>query len=203
LNARLRKEAPKSRSPWRRRLRTRLRMLWHSLLVLHDTPHRIALGAAIGTFVSFLPCVGIQMILGAVVTLAFRGNLLASVPPAWITNPLTMGPIFYGTYRLGAVFTGGHKTWTEVKSTMAGITDHFGEHGLWEGVKFLIDELGSGFFWPMLIGGVIVGCTLAVTFYFLIKRAVRLYQDRRILNQRKWMRVGEPGPGSDVDQGDP
>lgn len=63
---------------------------------------RSASGAfAVGIWVAFIP-VPFQMALSAAFAVLFRVNLPLSVALVWLTNPLTMPPIFYATYRLGA-----------------------------------------------------------------------------------------------------
>lgn len=54
----------------------------------------------IGLFVALLPLPG-QTILGVLLALAFRVNVPIAAIATWITNPVTMGPIFYSTYGLG------------------------------------------------------------------------------------------------------
>lgn len=56
---------------------------------------------SVGLFCAFVP-VPFQMLLAAGIALVFRVNLPLSVALVWITNPITMPPIFYGTYVLGA-----------------------------------------------------------------------------------------------------
>ena len=49
-------------------------------MVIQDSPHRIAWGVAIGTVVAYLPIVGIQMVIGAIICYIMRANVLASIP---------------------------------------------------------------------------------------------------------------------------
>ncbi|BAS67990.1 MAG: DUF2062 domain-containing protein [Gammaproteobacteria bacterium] len=56
---------------------------------------------AVGLFCAFVP-VPFQMLLAAPAAVVFSANLPISVALVWITNPLTMPPIFYGCYKLGA-----------------------------------------------------------------------------------------------------
>lgn len=56
---------------------------------------------AIGLFMAFVP-IPFQMIPAAACAILFRVNLPIAVALVWITNPFTMPPVFYFTYRIGA-----------------------------------------------------------------------------------------------------
>ena len=69
--------------------------LWH-------LNRRSAAGAvAVGLFCAWMP-IPFQMLLAAIIAMIFTVNLPLSVALVWISNPLTMPPLFYGAYRLGA-----------------------------------------------------------------------------------------------------
>jgi len=55
----------------------------------------------VGLFFAFWP-VPFQMVLAAAGALIFRVNLPVSVALVWITNPITMPPIFYFAYLVGS-----------------------------------------------------------------------------------------------------
>ena len=61
----------------------------------------IAKAFAVGLFFAFIP-VPFQMLLAAPSAVIFSANLPISVALVWITNPLTMPPIYYACYKLGA-----------------------------------------------------------------------------------------------------
>ncbi|MBC8493714.1 MAG: DUF2062 domain-containing protein [Candidatus Thioglobus sp.] len=65
----------------------------------------IARAFAVGLFCAFIP-VPFQMLLAAPGAVIFSANLPLSIALVWITNPLTMPPIFYGCYKLGAWILG-------------------------------------------------------------------------------------------------
>lgn len=55
----------------------------------------------IGSIVSLIPLLGIQLLVGAACAIVGRCNLPIVAALAFVTNPLTSPPIYYGTYRLG------------------------------------------------------------------------------------------------------
>ena len=68
--------------------------LWH-------LSRRSAAGAvAIGFFCACTP-IPFQMVLAALLAILFRAHLPLSVSLVWLSNPLTMGPIFYAAYKIG------------------------------------------------------------------------------------------------------
>ena len=76
------------------------------LLHADDPPHRLALGAAIGMFVTFLPLIGFQMALVVVLATLLRANKAVGLPIVWITNPATIVPVFYACYVIGRLMLG-------------------------------------------------------------------------------------------------
>jgi len=57
-------------------------------------------GFAAGLFIAFLPFPG-HTLLGALTALALRINIPVTAVSTWVSNPLTMGPMYYMAYRLG------------------------------------------------------------------------------------------------------
>lgn len=84
----------------RRELRFLGRLLDDPFL-LHLNRRSVSGACALGLFVAFLPIPG-QMPLAAGIAVLLRVNLMLSVMMVWVTNPITMPPIFYFCYRLGA-----------------------------------------------------------------------------------------------------
>nr|VFK45624.1 MAG: hypothetical protein BECKTC1821E_GA0114239_10523 [Candidatus Kentron sp. TC]VFK46523.1 MAG: hypothetical protein BECKTC1821D_GA0114238_103216 [Candidatus Kentron sp. TC]VFK53320.1 MAG: hypothetical protein BECKTC1821F_GA0114240_1002103 [Candidatus Kentron sp. TC] len=62
----------------------------------------VAQGASVGIFIAFTP-VPFQMLLAAAVAIAIGCNLPIAVAFVWISNPITIPPIFYAAYKVGAV----------------------------------------------------------------------------------------------------
>jgi len=65
----------------------------------------IAKAFAIGLFCAFLPIPG-HTILVAILSMMLSANILLSILVVWVNNPITMLPIYYFTYKIGASIIG-------------------------------------------------------------------------------------------------
>jgi len=74
--------------------------------VMHDTKlwgfkrSSVAKGCAVGLFCCMIP-MPLQMLLAALIALSWGANIPLSVALVWISNPLTMAPMFYANYKFG------------------------------------------------------------------------------------------------------
>jgi len=55
----------------------------------------------LGLIVAFMPLVGLQMLIVFFIALWFRANLPVIVAVQWVSNPFTMGPIYFADYQIG------------------------------------------------------------------------------------------------------
>ncbi len=122
-----------------------------------------------GIWIAMLPIVGIQMIVVFFLALIVRANLPLIVALQWISNPLTMAPIYFADYEIGLLIL-----------ELFGID--YGRNKLltaefdWSGMEFadlweLVDT-----FPPMMVGGSVVGISLGVLAVFLYKAMAKLYK---------------------------
>lgn len=143
--------------------------------MLDDTAHSIALGTAIGMFIALTPTVGIQMLIvicfAFVTRPLFRFNQIASLITVYISNPLTMIPIYWFDYKVGTYYVGGSMNQKE----FAKIFEFEGFSGWWETVKQLILEVGS----PLIIGSLIVATFCSLVTYPIMLRLVMHFQKMR------------------------
>jgi uncharacterized protein (DUF2062 family) len=77
----------------------------HRPSLWHLNRRSIAKAFAIGLFCTWLP-IPFQTVLAAFLAVLFCANLPLSVVLVFISNPLTMPPMFYFAYRLGAFLMG-------------------------------------------------------------------------------------------------
>jgi len=69
--------------------------------LFHLNRHSVSLAFFVGIFIAFLP-IPSQMIVAALISLWVRCNLPIAISLVWITNPITMAPIFLGNYLVGS-----------------------------------------------------------------------------------------------------
>ena len=147
------------------------------VLHVNDTPHRIALGVAIGIFVTWTPTIGFQMLLTVALAWLLRANKLVGVPFVWISNPLTMVPIYLPNFALGRwLLRNNYESPDFAKALTVG-------GGSW--LEAWLNRTSAWWsetmkvFAPLWLGSLIVGLVLGVTTYFLIRYAVVAYRRHR------------------------
>ncbi|MEO7557633.1 MAG: DUF2062 domain-containing protein [Gammaproteobacteria bacterium] len=79
--------------------------LLHSPNLWHLNRRSVSRAVALGLFMAFVP-IPFQTVPAAALAIMFQFNLPITVALVWITNPLTMAPIFYFVYKLGSVMLG-------------------------------------------------------------------------------------------------
>ena len=137
------------------------RMLLRTILQLDDTPHSIALGTAIGMWLGMTPTVGIQM--GLVMLFAFlsrplfRFNVMAAIVTVYVSNPITMVPIYWFNYKVGTLFIKGMVS----KEHFSGVMKSDQIRDSWTAVLTLIKDLG----WPLVLGSLIVATICSLMTY--------------------------------------
>ena len=99
----------------------------HEPNLWHLNRRSVSLAFAVGLFVAWIPTPG-QMAIAAVAAFYFRANLPISVALVWITNPLTMPPMFYFAYTLGSWTLGQVGPAANFELTVESITNLFTEN---------------------------------------------------------------------------
>ncbi len=76
--------------------------LLHDPNLWHINRHSLSNGMAVGLFAAIIP-LPFQMLWAAILSIIFRGNLPLAVVLVWLTNPITVPPLYYVSYHLGAI----------------------------------------------------------------------------------------------------
>ena len=168
-----------------RRLR---RFFIYRVLHVDDTPHRIALGIAVGIFITWTPTFGMQMILTVLISALVGANKFVGVPFVWISNPFTAGLVYGPNYFIGSYLLGGNYNWSKFFDA-TGAAMNFS--GGWVARIQSWWTATSEILLPLWLGSVIVAVTLAVLTYFTISYIVTAYRQR---THRRGLRVKGPQP---------
>ncbi len=142
-----------------------LKKTFDRFIRIRGTPREIALGFAMGIFISLTPTMGIQIWTALFLAALFKLNKIAAVAGVWITNPLT-APALYGmTYLTGAKILGFEKI------------QPFSLELSLSNLQTLIAKAPT-VFGAMIVGGIAIGIPLAVLAYYLSFYLVRSYQPK-------------------------
>ncbi|WP_455200119.1 DUF2062 domain-containing protein [Kaarinaea lacus] len=130
--------------------------LLHDPNLLHLNRRSVSGAFAVGLFMAWIP-VPFQMLLSAIVAILVRVNLPISVVLVWITNPVTMPPMFYFAYKVGTWILGHPAEDSNFEMTMEWLTKS-------------IDDIWQ----PLLLGSLIVGVVSSVLGFVIIRSLWRL-----------------------------
>ena len=136
--------------------------LLHDANLWHFNRRSVSGAFAVGLFCAFIPLPS-QMIIAAAIAILVRVNLPISISLVWVTNPITMPPIFYLAYKTGAFVMGQEAISSDYKLTAQWFTDQL--HLIWQ---------------PFLLGCFICGAISAMIAYITIRLLWRLHIIRHI-----------------------
>ena len=170
------------------------RFFIYRVLHVDDTPHRIALGVAVGIFITWTPTIGFQMLLTVALAALLRANKVVGVPFVWLSNPFTLPPIYGPNYLVGCwllrqkaldlgFLMAAHSTggWIERIETWWNATWHV--------------------FWPLWVGSIVVGLLLGTLSYFMTRFAVVRYREHWHKKHPRppWESRDPPAPDGQAD----
>ncbi len=122
----------------------------------------VSMAFAVGLVAAWIP-VPMQMVLAAMGALSYRANLPIAVLLVWLTNPITMPPLFYFAYRVGLWFMERPSPADNFQFSLDGVMSGLGD--TWQ---------------PFLLGCFIMGISCSAISYF----GVRYLWARQVF--KKW-----------------
>ncbi|MGD9083131.1 MAG: DUF2062 domain-containing protein [Desulfobacterales bacterium] len=129
---------------------------------LEGDPHYIAMGMAIGVFVSITPTMPFHTVIAVALAFILRGSKAAAAIGVWFCNPIS-APFFYlGSYKTG-MFIFGHSAPFDAK---------------YESVLELL-KLGVDVTIAMVVGGIILGILPGFASYFITHKIITTIRSRK------------------------
>jgi uncharacterized protein (DUF2062 family) len=77
------------------------RFFEYRILHIDDSPHKIALGLAIGLFIAWTPLLGLHIFLVLIIAMISKANKFAALVSVWVSNVFTFAVIYYPSYLVG------------------------------------------------------------------------------------------------------
>ena len=153
------------------------------ILHIGDSPHRIALGLALGIFIAYTPPLGFHMIFVAMLAFMLKANKFVALTSVWICNPFTFIFIYYPNYLLGRVLLTslGLRSTSQVADaseifsqtlSFGNFITSFHTSQFWSSLGSIL--LKTGF--EMLVGGLVIGSVLALAGYLATEKFITWYR---------------------------
>ncbi|WP_455209968.1 DUF2062 domain-containing protein [Kaarinaea lacus] len=140
--------------------------------LLHLNRRSVSGAVGMGLFLAFVP-VPFQMVLAAIAAIIIRINLPITMAMVWLTNPITIPPMFYFAYKVGVWILDTPKQEFDFELSWTWITDSLG--AIWE---------------PFLLGCFLVGATAGLLGSITIRAVwrIKVQQSWRERKQKRLLR---------------
>jgi uncharacterized protein (DUF2062 family) len=128
---------------------------------------------AIGVCIGLTPTVPLHMLIAILIAFLLGRSKLAAALGCWVANPFMLPFIYILDYKVGHIITG-----------VAGPSLDFAAFS----VSYLLD-LGWDITYPLFVGGIVVGLLSLFPSYFITKRVVIFYREKR---RKRLEKIGFP-----------
>ncbi len=146
------------------------------ILRISATPHKVALGFAIGIFLACSPLFGMHIILAIFFSWILRGNFAAAIIGTVFSNPFTFLLIVMADYKVGYFFLSLFSNVNEI--SLSQIRFLFNDLTL-SSVSLLFKDAWNSIMRPMILGGILLGFTFGSLSYISVYRAIARFQQKR------------------------
>ncbi|HBG20222.1 MAG TPA: hypothetical protein DDY32_13365 [Desulfobulbaceae bacterium] len=162
----------------------RLRPVLRWVLKLRSSPRAIAGGLGVGMFIAFTPTVGLQVILALIAATICNVNRPAAIVPVWITNPVTVAPVYTFNYWLGTFFYPGPPL-AEVSKVFTDIGRALATLDVWDLKEPVVAmlQMGKEILIPLTIGSIAIGIVLGILTYIFSLKLLSFFFRRRAQRQ--------------------
>ena len=147
--------------------------LLHDPNLWHLNRHSVAWGVSVGLFMAFVP-VPFQMVLAVAAGVLVGANLPVAVVFVWVSNPITVAPMFYAAYRFGAWMLDEHPRRIQFEMSIQWLLTRLDD--IWE---------------PFLLGCFVLGLLSATVGHLAVRAIWRIHviQSWRLRRERLVARV--------------
>jgi len=151
----------------------------HQPSLWHFNRHSVSRAFAIGLFCTWIPF-PFQSVIAAFGALYFRANLALSVALVFVTNPITIPPMFYFAYRLGSLILGGKEEKIEIELSLEWLVNSLGQ--IWQ---------------PLFLGSFLLALFSSMLGYLVVQFIWR-YNIRKQQNSRSTRAINNKSKADEV-----
>ena len=141
----------------------RIRDFFSRIKKLRGNPHYVAMGMAIGVFVSITPTIPFHTALALALAFFLKGSKAAAAISVWVCNPVTAPFFYYGSYKTGVFVLGESIASFEAE---------------YESIKEIF-SMGMEAAAAMLVGGIIIAFIPGVAVYFITRKTMEAARSRQ------------------------
>lgn len=135
---------------------------------LRGDPHYVAMGMAIGVFISITPTIPFHTVIAVALAFVLKGSKPAAVIGVWFSNPITI-PFFYlGCYRVGMLILDKPIAFDRKFMTIQELL-----------------KMGWEVTAAMILGGVILGIIPGIAAYFITRNIFTKIRMRKQQDAKK------------------
>lgn len=153
-----------------KRFKRKLKIYYSKLIRSKGSVHSVAMGIAIGVFMSVAIPLG-QVLIAIPLAFLFKAHRGMAVLFTFITNPYTTPILYPAACLIGAKVLGIRLSFAQIQSSISEIFSSFRFHAL--------SEIGWDLLISFMVGGPILGIVMAVPGYFISARIITAYRKRR------------------------
>ena len=168
------------------------RFIKFRIIHVDDSPHRIALGVSLGLFTAFLPLLGLHTLIALMLAFVSRANKAVAILCSWISNPLTVIPIFVPCYIFGRAVVGifrdplpaDTEQVAEILSrsfSFSGMVAAVSSSDFWKEMAVLFGKVGL----ELTTGCLVLGVTFAIVFYFITYKMIIVHREKVARKRKK------------------
>lgn len=153
--------------------------LLRKLKDLQGEPHYLARGMAIGVFVGTTPTIPFHTILALMIAFALRSSKPAAAIGVWVSNPLSIPFLYFGSYKAGLFLFGRSPSEAPAATTILRIIETplpmMVKMGLLNDYVFHHVAVAC----KILAGGFILGAVASIPTYVFMLKLFTIYSDAR------------------------
>jgi uncharacterized protein len=155
-----------SKSKWRQKYN--IREFIKRVKTLRGDPHYVAMGMAIGVFISITPTIPFHTVIAVALAFVLKGSKPAAIIGVWFSNPITI-PFFYlGCYHVGMLILDKPISFDPKLMSIQELM-----------------KMGLDVTLAMILGGVILGIIPGIAAYFITRNIFTKIRMRKKRDAKK------------------